>query len=505
MTEAGNWLDRAVAWVSPSRGAARLQARVAIGAMLAYDGARKSRREDGWLTSGTSADAEISAAHTMLRERARDLVRNNPHAAKGVAVLVANKIGSGILAQANGANKRANKRLDARWDRFTENCDLYGRLDLFGIQSLAERTRCESGEALIRFVDTKRTGPGEVGFRLQVLEPDFIDSSKNTTSGEPVIRNGIEYDRFGVPTAYWLFDVHPGENGIVTFRRGSTSSRVPKAEILHYFKPLRAGQSRGVTDFASVMVRLRALDDYDDAELMRKKIAACLAAFVTSSVNLPGVAIAPTTVDAEGRRVEQFAPGMVGYLKPGEMIEFTDPKPSGDYKDFNAVQLHAIAAGLNMPYELLTGDLSEVTYTSHRGGLVQFRGMVEADQWQIVIPQLCRPIWRRFVAEANGVAVGEEIDLETPAVFTPPRFGLLDPAKEVPAMIAAIQGGIKTWPDTIRREGYDPDETLDEIEAWQRQLTERGIVITSDARTQSTPTAPAPVDPEPEPAVRRAA
>lgn len=462
--------------------------------LLAYEGARTGRRADGWITSGTSADAEIHAAHTLIRERARDLVRNNPHAKKGVGVIVANKIGSGIVAQPAGANQRSNKRLHERFKRWGDDCDITGRLDISGIQSLAERTRCESGEALVRFVPTKMRRTGDVPFRLQVLEPDFIDSSKSSTrADEALIRNGIEYDAAGVPVAYWLFDAHPGDSGIVTMRRGFQSSRVPASELLHYFKPLRAGQSRGITDFAAVLVRLRALDDYDDAEVMRKKIAACLAAFVTTPQGLPGASIAPTTLDADGRRVEQFAPGMVGYLKPGEGIEVADPKPSGDYKDFNSVQLHAIAAGLEIPYELLTGDLSEVTYTSHRGGLVQFRGMVEADQWQIVIPQICRPICRRFAREAAGVDTG--IDSEAEWTFTPPRFGLLDPAKEVPAMIEAIQGGIKTWEDTIRREGYDPEEVLDEYGAWQKKLTERGIVMTSDARTQTQPAAPAAAEP----------
>ncbi len=477
-----------------------MQSRMAMGALLAYEGARSGRRTDGWISGGLSADAEISAAHVQLRERARDLVRNNPHARKGLAVIVTNKIGTGIMAEAAGPNRRVNERIDERFKRWIDDADLSGRLDLYGIQALAERTRCESGEALVRFVPTRMRNSKDVPFRLQVLEPDFIDSSKNSgRQGEAMISNGIEYDADGVPSAYWLFGAHPGDNGLVPLRigRGSMSSRVPASELLHYFKPLRAGQSRGITDFAAVMLRLRALDDYDDAEVMRKKISACLAAFVTTPQGLPGASIAPTTLDADGRRVEQFAPGMVGYLKPGEAVTVSDPRPSSDYESFNKVQLHAIAAGLDLPYELLTGDLSEVTYTSHRGGLVQFRSMVEADQWQLVIAQLCRPICRRFARELAGVDT--LVESVTEWVYTPPRFGLLDPAKEVPAMIQAVQGGIKTWQDTIRREGYEPDEVLDEIQAWQKELTKRGIVMTSDARTQTKPAAETPAETPAEP------
>lgn len=456
---------------------------------LAYEGARMDRRTQGWLSAGTSADAEVGAASAIIRDRARDLIRNNPHAAKGLAVRVANVIGSGIVAYPSDIpvagkkpNRRKNERLKMRFDRWISNCDYNGKLDLYGIQTLAERTRSEAGEVIIRFIVDKMRDERDVPFRLQVLEPDYIDNGRDgRVNDNTIIRYGIEFTD-GKPVAYYLFDQHPGDTGFATRRQ---STRVPADQVIHYFKPLRPGQSRGVTDFAPVLMRLRALDDYDDAEVMRKKIAACLVGFVTTPQGLPAGALGPTALDANGRRVESMHPGMIGYGRPGESITFNDPKPSGDYESFTKVQLRAIAAGLGMPYELLTGDLSEVNYTSHRGGLVQFRGMIEADQWQLAIPQLCMRICERFTREAAGVDFA--IDPDTQWTFTPPRFGLLDPAKEVPAMIQAIQGGIRTWPDTIRREGYDPAETLDEIEAWQKELEARGIRMTSLPPEQPDP------------------
>lgn len=488
-----NWLDRTIGFFAPSRGLERAQARAAMTALLSYEGARAGRRTDGWITSGSSADSEVGLALTTMRERARDLVRNNPHAAKGLSVIVSNKIGTGIMIQAAGPNARLNKRIDERWKRWIDECDVQGKHDLYGLQSLAERTRAESGEALIRFIPTPARGRDDIAFRLQVLEPDFLDHTRHQQVDETTeIRHGIEY-RNGVPVAYYLFDRHPGDSGFLG--RSMQSQRVPAAEVIHLFKSLRAGQSRGMTDFAPVMLRLRAIDDYADAELMRKKIAACLAAFVTTPGGLPASSIGPTRVEGTDR-YESVHPGMIGYLKPGESVTFSDPKPSGDYREFLSEELHAVAAGLNMPFELLTGNLSEVTYTSHRGGLVQFRGMVEADQWQLIVPQLCRPIWKRFVAEA--ALLDGTLPRDVPATYTPPRFGLLDPAKEVPAMIEAIQGGVMTWPNTVRREGYDPMEQLEEIERWQKELDRRGIVLTSDARTQQKTAEPAPT-PAPKP------
>jgi lambda family phage portal protein len=419
-----------------------------------------------------------------MRDRARDLVRNNPHAAKALSVIVSNKIGTGIICSpadtmlgGRRPNLRKNARLAERWKRWIENCDVTGKLNLYAVQELAERTRAEAGEALIRFIPWSMNGPMDVPFRLMVLEPDYIDTTRHLVMDNGnIVKHGIEYQQ-NRPVAYWLYDSHPGDDSPRSLRRGYQSTPVPASEVLHYYKPLRPGQTRGMTDFAPVMLRLLALDDYDNAEVMRKKVSACLAAFVTTASGLPAASLTRTETDDDGNRREYLEPGLISYLKPGESVATADPKPSSDYRDFTTVQLHAIAAGLDMPYELLSTDLREVNYTSHRGGLVQFRGMIEKDQWNWLIPQVCRPICDRFTLEA--ASVDSAIAPGVMWTYTPPRFGLLDPAKEIPAQVEAIQSGLMSYQTTMRRDGYDPGEMLDEIEAFQKEAKRRGISLTS--------------------------
>lgn len=481
-------LDRLIAYLSPTRGARRLQARRVIQA-LGYEGARRGRREEGWIVgAGTSANTEISGDRLTLRDRARQLRRDNAYAAKGIATLVTNRIGTGILAAADGPNARVNRRVNESWERWLDRCDYTGRTDFYGIQALAEGARVESGECFIRFRPLARADADDVPLRLQVLEPDFLDTMRNERREDgSEIREGIEYED-GAAVAYWLFPSHPGDNSPI-LSRSMKSVRVPASEVLHYFRAQRPGQLSGVTELAPVIRRLNDTEGYADAELVRKQIAACSVGAVTTPGGLPGASLGPTEENSDGKRRERLAAGMYHYFKPGESVEFFDPKPSQDYKDFFCVELHAIAAGLGLPYELLTGDLSEVTYTSHRGGLVQFRAAVEADQWQLVIPQLCRPIWDRFVRDSEMTP-----GLQVPAKFTPPRFGLLDPAKEIPAMIQAVDGKLRSWTDTIRREGDDPAKVLDEIEKERKEFAKRGLPVTSGP----PPAAPTPAaDAEP--------
>ena len=104
---AANWFDRAIASVAPRAAARRVLARQAFETLArGYEGAARGRRTEGWRAPGSSADTEISVAGALLRDRMRDLVRNNPHAAKAVAVLVNNIIGSGLYA----ARRRSGRR-----------------------------------------------------------------------------------------------------------------------------------------------------------------------------------------------------------------------------------------------------------------------------------------------------------------------------------------------------------------------------------------------------------
>ena len=123
-----NWLDRTLGYVAPAIVLRRARQRAAI-AMLArsYEGARVGRRTEGWVVAGTSANAEIGTALSRLRDRSRDLVRNNPYAAKAVQAVVSNLIGTGILPRARSGDAAINEAADKLWVRFAESIHFFAR------------------------------------------------------------------------------------------------------------------------------------------------------------------------------------------------------------------------------------------------------------------------------------------------------------------------------------------------------------------------------------------
>src|SRR5258708_2507210 len=127
-----NWLDRVIASVAPSAGLKRVRARATLDAVQrAYAGAAFGRHTEGWRAGATSADAEIYLTGNLLRDRARELVRNNPHAAKGVTSWVNNLIGDGILPRPNTGDEKKNAKVKAAFDAWSKECDADGIQDYY--------------------------------------------------------------------------------------------------------------------------------------------------------------------------------------------------------------------------------------------------------------------------------------------------------------------------------------------------------------------------------------
>jgi lambda family phage portal protein len=491
-----NILDRAIGYISPESGLKRVRSRTAMDifskrsgsrSRRSYDAAKKGRRTDNWLTLSSSANAESLYALDDLRDRARDLVRNNPYGEKAVRAFSSNLVGTGIIPRIK--KQKGAKNLKALWDKFAKNCDFDEHTDFSGLQTLIARTLFESGECLILRKPAPASYKLAIPMQIQVLEPDFIDTSKNQDplkDGGSIVQ-GIEFDKSGRRVAYWLFDRHPGDNG-----KRPVSSRIEASWVKHIFEKKRPGQIRGITAFASVMLRIKDLSDYEEAELFSKKIQACFTAFITTSAG--DESLMPISTDAAtGERSETLNPGTNTYLKPGEDVKFGSPHLSNTYQEYIRAQLHAIAAGLGLTYELLTGDLSQVNYSSIRAGLIEFRRFMEVLRWQIIVPQVCEGVWMWFINAA--IAAGKLDDGEYSAEWTPPRFESVDPIKDFTALLLAVRAGFISLPQAIASLGDDKDTVLGEIADSNKLLDELGIVLDSDPRKVAKTGVSQPTDP----------
>ena len=468
-----NFIDRLVAAVAPQAAVRRARARLAL---QAYAAGRPRVGQKYWRAPSSGPNAEIEPTLDLLRARARQLVRDNPYAARAVSVLVAHQVGTGIMARID------NEEVQTAWDEWAKLCDHDGLHDLAGIMALAARTMAEGGESLIRIRQLSRSEARRRGLTvpltLQVLEGDLLPLS---VVGAPRngnrIEQGVEFAPDGTRVAYHLRKRHPGENLGSNISLATELERVPADQIIHLYRCQRAGQIRGVPDFASVLLRLKQLDDYEDAALEQAKAQALLGVFITTPEPLDG----ETLVDGQDRGFELY-PGMVHNLPSGTEPRFLTPSGSGGFEPFAMHQLLAIGAGLGVTYDQITGDLRQANYSSLRAGKIEFRRKVEQDQWMLFIPRMCEPVWSAF-QRVMGVLVSVE---RAKVEWQPPRFEMIDPGKEIAAARDAVRAGFETWDQVVSGFGYDPDKQAAEIAKSNDRADALGLILDTDPRRISS-------------------
>jgi lambda family phage portal protein len=413
--------------------------------------------------------------------RSHDIVRKNPYAANAVDSIVSNCIGTGIKPQSKSKDAEFRRKIQELWLHWTDEADAAGLCDFYGLQALVLRSVIECGECFVRLKIDKKNAT--VPLKLQVLESEHLDSSKDQMlPNGNVIRSGIEFDKSGKRVAYYIYKEHPGDSNFASIE----SLRIPASEILHIYKPLRPGQIRGEPWLSNVLLKLHELDQYEDAELVRKKTAAMFAGFVTR-LDPDSEMFGEGEANSGGTAFAGLEPGTMQFLDPGEDVKFSSPADvGGTYEAFIKQQLRAVAVGLGISYEMLTGDLSSVNYSSIRAGLVEFRRKCASLQHNLIVFQFCRPIWNRWIELA---ILSDAVEIPRDSSFSlvkwiPPGFAWVDPQKEVISQLNAVKAGFKSRTEVISEFGYDIEEIDDEIQKERQREKEMGLIFDSNPQNE---------------------
>jgi lambda family phage portal protein len=479
-------------------GAAAAAATASVGLQmlpLGYHASRLGRRVLDWNPERRTINAMLASGGDQLRARSRQLCRENPYAINAQEAFVAAAIGVGIKPSLLSPDAALKANVQKTWLAWTDEADADGLTDFYGLQTLACRAMFEAGECFLRFRPRKPKDGFRVPLQLQLLESEQLDFTLNRPlANGHILRCGIEFNPLGQRVAYHFFKVHPGDRSL-----GDVSNIektiVPASEVLHLYRPLRPGQIRGQPALTPAMVRLYLLDQYDDAELDRKKVAAMFAGFVTKAApDGPDPLPAEPVLDDSTSLLAPLEPGMMQVLLPGESITFSSPSEvGGSYEAFQYRNLLSIASAVGLPYHAISSDAGKANYSSLRSTQVEFRRRMDQFQHQTMVFQLCRPVWRRWFETA---VLADAIKGLTPARFQadpagiaaakwiPPKWDWVDPLKDRQAQALAEDRGWIARSDSIEAEGYDPEEVDLRIKADQDRADKLGIQILAKSEMQ---------------------
>lgn len=474
----------------------------------AYDAAGHSRRTAGWRPTSGSINAILYQSAETLRARSRDMARKNPWAISGINKYASNAIGTGIKPQSGHPDKDVRKSIQDLWNDWTDESDAHGVTDFYGQQKIAVTSIKEAGEIFARLRPRLASDGLTVPLQVQLIAPEHVPVSMNQTlTGGNVIRQGIEFDGLGRRAAYHMYREYPGD--MTTIGNINEMVRVPASEVVHVFDPIQPGQIRGIPGLAAVLLRLYEFDQYEDGELVRNRDAAMFSGFIRDDVQsiaaiADGVSdgdklmasiagIDGTTGDAID--LVKLEPGTFQKLRLGEEVELATPGGMAEgYADFMRWVLRAIAAGLGVTYEQLTGDLSGVNYSSIRAGMMEFRRAMEQFQHSVFVFQFCRPVWGRWMDQAvlsGALAVGaleyrRNLRLWRKVKWVPQGWGWVDPVKEVAAAKDAIRAGLSSRSQEVSATGYDAEDIDAENAEDNARADDLGVAYDSDGRRPAT-------------------
>jgi lambda family phage portal protein len=499
-----NIVDRAISWFDPVRGQRRLAARLRLALAGGYSGASKAKRSlSQWTTGSRDADSDILWDLPTLRDRSRDLLRNAPLATGAINTVVTNTVGQGLRLQCRidrGALGIDDDRAEA-WESETERewrlwsetqeCDVT-RTQTFGdIQELVFRQSLENGDVFTLLPRFQR-GNFPYLMRLQVVEADRVCNEKWLPDSD-TLAGGVEKDSYGAPINYHILQQHPG-NMLYATKKNYTWNVVPafgkltgSRNVIHNYRVLRPGQSRGVPYLAPVIETLKQLDRYTEAELMAAVVSGMFTVFIETEQG--DGAFGAFSPDGETGALSsdedyKLGNGAIVGLARGEKVSSANPgRPNGAFDPFVQSILQQIGVALEIPYEVLIRHFSS-SYSASRAALLEsWRFFRNRRAW--LARNFCQLVFENWLTEA--VALGR---IKAPGYFRDYRIrqaylgtlwigeapGQIDPLKEANAAEKRLNLGLSTLDEeTVAITGGDFENNYPRIAKERKMMQAIGL------------------------------
>ena len=472
-----------------------------------YAGAGTGRLLNDFLGGSSSADKEIRPAIRKLRDRCRQLARNEPVAAKALQIFRTQVVGDrGLNLQVRARNlprpgqvqgsldSSGNDIVERNWKEWTRKgiCEISGRHSWIDAQQLVMTSLIRDGEVLVKHI---RNADNKFGYAIQFLEPDYLDEDFNTVLNGNRVVMGVELNRVNKPIAYHLFSGpdHPYDD----LNYGSPNNgriRVPASDIMHIYHPERSQQTRGVPAFAPVMDKIHQLNGYTEAELVSARLSASKSLWLKTA---DGTAYAGDDFEnGIAPIMDAGEPGSITQLPPGVDIVTPDlDHPNTAFPEFHKAMLRSIASGLGLDYVTLSSNLESVSYSSIRAGTIESRDNYRMHQ-RFLIEHFALPIYREWLS--IGITSGaipfpsdRYNKFADSAHFRARGFAWVDPAKEVSAAVNALQNGFSTFSDINQQiAGRDVEETFSTLQADLEMADRYGLKINLQPLGQKQPAQP---------------
>jgi len=453
-----------------------------------YAAAAKGRLFADFVGSNRSADSEIRWALRDIRNRSRDLERNNEYFRRYLQLLRVNVVGeNGFNVQVRGRNpdnsldRAGNNIIEGAWREFSRmgGPTVDGKMSMVDLCNHIITGLARDGEVFLQVVKGNYL---RHGIAVQVIEPDRVDEEKNELAPNGnSIRMGVELDKkTRRPIAYHVLTYHKGDYDYMLPANERKYEVIPASEMMHIYKPDRAGQTRGVPWSSAAITSLKMLHGYREAELIAARTGAAKMGFFTSPAGdgftADGFDDVDNTVpiyDAEAGSFHQLPAGV-------DFKAFDPSHPTSAFADFEKSILRGIAGGLGVSYTSLANDLEGTSYSSIRQGALEERDFYKTLH-RFMIDHFLDPLYRLWLENVTSFGyipiTGETkmFKFTQDVTWRGRGFQWVDPLKEMNAAVVGLQNGIISHSDIAANYGRDAEDTFAQIQRDKETADEYGL------------------------------
>lgn len=493
-----NLIDQVRGWFGKPKKRDNFAATYGNGGGAGFAGGAINRLTASMATWSGAVNSDLDASIVTLRARARALAQSNEYGRRFLSQVATNVVGrTGPKLQVRAykdqrdpnkptvLDKSANDAIEIHWQRWGKKADIAGRMDLPQLLRVVAKAVARDGECLVRVVRQKQLA---YGIALQVLEADRLDETLNIVTENGAIRQGVEIDGTGRPLAYYIKTRHPGER----YGTGSNQvERVPVSEIYHVFLQERAEQVRGYTWFHAVLMRASQLHGYNESAVIAARIGASkIAAIERTEEAAPSALDGMADVQVNGGPLQMnIEAGEMFELPPGYKLSSWNPDyPHANYESFVKTAMRGIAAGLDVATHNLSGDMTDVNYSSAR-----IAELAERDVWMVLqdwlINSLLEPVYQEWLALAllrgditfdisgKSLPADKYAKFSNASRFQGRRWRWVDPAKEIAAYKEGVALRVTSRTRIAAEQGDEFDDVLDELQQEEAALDAAGLML----------------------------
>jgi lambda family phage portal protein len=362
------------------------------------------------------------------------------------------------------------RKVEAHFNLYANSCDIdMLRTSTFNdLQSIAMATAFASGDCFA-FTPEKDFAGCAYRIKLLLVEGELVGNPSVSVNSQ-FLRDGIEIDSDGTPTAYHVRQGYPSD-----FITGSplTYKKTPifgegtgLRRSFHLYTRRRPGQYRGEVLLQPVLEKIHQATQLDRAELTASLINAIFTVFRTMDAppDDPNTLLDLQAQDADNiPELPELGPGICADLFGSEKIDFADPqRPNVNYMAFMDGLVKQIGAAIGVPAEeiLLKYDSS---YSAARAAMLRaWVWYQNRRRW--LSDRILTPFYRVWFTEAATLGVFDVPEFFDNQImrqawmcceWLPPAKGHVDEEKEARAAQTRINSGVSCVEYEAAALGYD--------------------------------------------------